>query len=239
MTQTTTKKEKAEQFTLPEGRLINQSLFERDVYKDEKGIEGKPLYKAEVGFTPADVTGEGTIEDKLIAAVEKAFGGEAADDYIAYLEGKPTKLATWSGPFLNGDDLAAARAAKGKEGDAYKGTLVIRTNTAYNKDGAEGPGGIHVYDQDVAPIQMLDKGKVFNGCYGHVCVTIGTSEIQQRTATAGKIRYVKFYLSAFQVTRNEESDRLQAASDKSSAFKPYARPANANTSSTGRRSRAG
>ena len=43
---------KKQRHTLPQGRVINHSLFQRDIYKDERGNEADPTYKIELAFDP-------------------------------------------------------------------------------------------------------------------------------------------------------------------------------------------
>lgn len=203
-----TVKEKAKIYNLPVGRLINQSLFERDAYKrDEASAPGKPMYKVELAFEPKDVTGEGTIEDALADAIAATWGEAAANDWLAGKRGYGT-------PLLEGDVLHAARLAKGKEGDAYKGKIVIRANTSFNKDGVEGPGGIAVYGPDTSPITANNQSEIYQGCFGIAAVTISTYE------AANHDKCVKFYLVAFQKTA--EGTRLATATDRSGLFKPVA-----------------
>jgi len=201
---------------LPEGRGINLSLFVRDVYTDEKGVEGKPMYKAEVAFDPKDVTGEGTIEDVMADIVAAEWGEVAAEKFLSGEDG-------YHSPFLDGNDLAARRAEKGKEGDAYKGKLVLRCNTLYNKDGEADAGGIAVYDADAEAIEPVRQSEVFNGCYGNVAVSFKPTEREVLGAKGKmvKVRGLKAYLQGFQKTRGEESDKLKSAS--ASPFKPVGR----------------
>lgn len=201
-------KEKAKIYNLPVGRLINHSLLERDAYKrDEKSAPGKPMYKLELAFEPADVTGEGTIEDKLADAVAAKWGNPAANDWLDGKRGYGT-------PLLEGDDMHARRVANGKEGDAYKGKIIIRANTSFNKDGVEGPGGIHVYGPDTSPITANNQSEIYQGCFGIAAVTISTYE------SADHDKCVKFYLVAFQKTA--DGTRLVQAQDRSGLFKPVA-----------------
>ena len=130
-------KQEVEIFTLPEGRVINCALFEKDVYVNPKGEAGKPSYKIEIAFDPDDVEGEDTFEDKLIDFAIEKWGDGAEEDF---LDGKIRN------PFLDGDKLAKRREANEKPGDAYKGKLVIRAHTLFNRDGRDGPGGIAVWN---------------------------------------------------------------------------------------------
>ena len=89
---TTPAKKETITILLPEGRLINASLFEKDAYTDPKTQqEGKPGYKIELRFDPAQVTGPGTVEDDLINAACDEWGDEAEkqktdDDFLTALK---------------------------------------------------------------------------------------------------------------------------------------------------------
>lgn len=223
---TTAVKDKAEVILLPEGRLINHSLFERDAYKaNEKSAPGKPMYKVEMAYDPDQVTGEGTIEDRLADAIDAKWGVKAAE---AWLNGERGYISN----LLSGDDLAAKRADKGKEGDAYKGKIVIRANTSFNRDGIEAPGGAKVYAPDTSIIGIVEgnQGEVYNGCYGHVAVTISTYEDSRGD------KGVKCYLTAFQKTK--DGPRLKSEDNTAALFKPVAGTGSADTGGV-RRRRAG
>lgn len=218
-TETTTKKETPVHL-LPPGRLINASLFEKDAYKGDNDKEGTPSYKIELAFEPKDVEGEGTIEDAILDAGIEKWGSSFED---LYLDGKII------GPFISGDKLAERRAEKGKQGDAYKGKVVARGNTIYNKDGADGPGGIQVWDENVKAVTAVNQSAVYNGCYVQAAVTLHCY-LDNRGDKS-----MKFYLSAVQKVRDGE--RLAAAKDTSTLFKPVAKPAGQADASTGRRRR--
>ena len=114
-------------------------------------------------------------------------------------------------PLLVGDDLAAAREAKGKKGDAYKGKIVIRASTIYNKHGEDGPGGVPVFDEDVAEIDFASRDKIYNGVEGEAAITISCYEIRGE-------RGVKLYLSAFR--RTGDGERLVGERDFTKVFQP-------------------
>lgn len=217
-----TKKE-VKRFLLPEARVINHSLFVKDAYKGEQGKPGTPAYRVELAFDPADVTGEGTIEDDLCFAAMDKWGDTVEAEFNS------GKVVT---PLLDGNSLAERRVAKNKPGDAYKGKIVIRASTIYNFNGEDAAGGVQVFGPDVKPISAVDKDGVYQGCYGQALVTIGVY-----TGNRGE-KGVKFYLSAFQKTRDGE--RLVTPQNHSVAFKPVGRPAGAATpAGDGRRSRKG
>lgn len=222
------KKEK-QVFMLPEGRLINHALFERDAYqKDEKGEPGKPMYKIELVFDPKDVQGEGTIEDKLADAFEAEYPGKDTHGETHVNNWLDGKRGYWT-PLLDGNDLAQKRADNGKEGDAYKGKIAIRATTGFNKDGQAGPGGVNVYAPDCSEIGATRQSEVYPGCYGIAAVTIAATDVFGDKG-------VKFYLVAFQKTRDGE--RLAKGADRSSLFKPVGGAGSA-PASEGRRRRAG
>lgn len=207
MSQTLTRKEAAERHVLPQGRVINASLFERDIYTDPKtGAQGKARYQIELAFEPKDLTGEGTIEDKIADCLAEAFGEPTAD---AFLNGGAGVIT----PILDGDKLAADRAGRGKEGDAYKGKLVVRAHNGFNKDGVAGPGGMWVYGPDTKALGATEQGQIYPGCFGCAAVTLKAWE-DSRT----KVKSVTFYLVAFQKTADGE--KLRTGSEPSGLFKP-------------------
>lgn len=200
---------------LPEGRLINHALFERDAYAAEGQTPGKAKYKVEIAFDPAAVTGEGTVEDSLANAIQAKWGKKVADEFLAGGDG-------FVDPRLDGDGLARGREEKGKKGDAYKGRTVLRASTAFNKHGADAAGGAAVFGPDTIEIDATRQHEVYPGCYGIAAVTIGTYE---EDVTVGRGQKKKmyatfFYLSAFQKTRDGE--KLIQAADRSTLFSPVA-----------------
>ena len=206
-------KKQVEVFLTPEGRLINHSLFEKDQYNDQ----AVPQYKVEMVFDPKTVLGqapegsEPTLEDRAIMAAVDKWGDVANDEF---------EKGTLILPFLDGDVLARKREAKEKPGDAYKGLTVIRANTIYNKDGVDGPGGIQVFAPDTSSIGAANRDLIYQGCYGVAALT-AHCYVDERTGNHA----VKFYLSAFQKTR--DGDRLVSARDHSKLFRPIGRQAGA------------
>jgi hypothetical protein len=201
MATATTAKKKAEVVLLDaEGRGINLSLFERDAYQNEDGgAPGKAMYKAEVAYEAADIE---PIEDQMADFVEKELGAKEAQAFIDGKEG-------WLSPFIDGDLLAKEREKKGKSGDAYKGKKILRVKTGFNKDGAEGPGGIRVYAPDLSPIGIMEgnQAEVYNGSYGKLAVTMKVYENYPQRGNKG----ITCYLNAYQKTRDGEPLRSAAA----------------------------
>jgi hypothetical protein len=200
---------KNDTFTLPEGRVINHSLFVKDQYNDKS----TPAYKVEIAID-ADSDAYYELEDRLLAFADDKWGKGAGDDPDLIL------------PFIDGDRLANKREKKGKDGSAYAGKIVIRANTIYNKDGQDGPGGVQVYDQDVEEVSPARSSEVYRGCYGEAAVNIGTYEDDDGNNA------IKFYLAAFQKTK--EGERLTSSADKSGLFKARGR---SEGGSAGRRQR--
>lgn len=186
-------------FVLPEGRLINESLFEKDQFNEEATAS----YKIEIAIeNNADFE---AVEEQLYQAAVAEWGEEVVDkewDDDAILL-----------PFKDGDKMARNREEKGKPGDAYKGMTVVRAHTIYNKDGSNASGGIQVYDTDLSEIVGATRGTIYPGCYGIAGVTVGCY-----TDSRSGDHALMFYLSAFQKTKGGE--RLVTASDHSKLFKP-------------------
>ena len=204
-----------EAFSLPVGRVINASLFEKDTFTDTQGNPGTPSYKIELVFNPEDLLGEGTedvptVEDMLYNAAEEKWGKGAGDDC---LEGRMRS------PLLDGNKLAARREKKGKPGEAYEGKLVIRAHTLFNKDGDNATGGIQVWDENVKAIDPVKKAAIYPGCFGVAAVTIGTYTTKDNEGD--EVNAMMFYLSAFQKT--EEADRLSTPKDTSTLFRKVGR----------------
>ncbi len=193
------KKEKVRVMTAV-GRLINNSLFEKDVFKDAKGREGTPRNKIEMAFNEGDIA---ELEEAVVKAEVNEWGPQAEKEYDA------GEIET---PILIGDELAKRREAKGKNGDAYKGKLVIRASTAFNKYGEDAPGGVYVCGPDAKEIDFAERGAIYNGCYGIAVVEPSPYLIDGEKG-------VTLYLHGFQKVKDGERLRGQGVS---SLFKPMA-----------------
>ena len=218
-------KEPKPRFTLPEGRVINAHLFELDEFK------GQRAYRLEMAWpkdTPG-LLGSDSFEDDLYDAAKAEWGEEVANDMFDNHFGLIV-------PFKDGDEMAEEREAAGKPGDAYKGMWVLRTKTIFNKDGQEyGPGGIQVWDEDVNPVQPVDRGKIYNGCMGCIAVSINPWHDDDAKQYDMPGERLSTYLVAFQKTGDGE--RLASAEDTSKMFKPVGRKAKSDGG--GRRGRKG
>lgn len=191
--------EKSKSMALPEGRVINCHLFERDAYKGEEGSKpGEPMYKIELAFDPSQLV---EAEDALVATCVAKWGAGAEEDYDA------GRIAS---PLLDGNVLKASKEERKKNGDAYADKLVLRANTQFNKNGDAAPGGIYVCGPDAVEITAAQSGEIYAGMYGIAIVT------PKAYIAQGK-KGVKFYLVAFQKTRDGE--KLFSA-DHSKLFEP-------------------
>lgn len=198
-------KNAAEIVMLPEGRLINHSLFTRDIYTNPQGQQGAALYKAEIAWPKGTLD---LISNKMLDFANAKWGAGAEDDVIL--------------PIKDGDVMAKARAKDGKDGDAYAGQEVLRMNTKYNKFGDDGPGGISVFGPDgETEIGVVNSSEVYQGCYVIAGVTFSGYQVEDaRTKT--KLNAITLYLVAVQKTNDGE--RLVAQIDRSKLFKPVGRP---------------
>ncbi len=198
-------------FGTPEGRLINGALYERDIYTDAKGNEGAPKYNVEMAFQAEEVTGEGdgteagkTLEDRLYEYADEKWGEGSGEKMLA---------GDIRSPLLDGDKLAAKREKRGKTGDAYKGKIVVRAHTLYNKHGDQAPGGIKVWNPDMTEeVDLADRENVYNGSMGAMRLSIGDYENSEGDPC------LMFYLSAYQY--RGAGERLMSVADTASAFKP-------------------
>mgnify|MGYP001554677703 FL=1 len=126
---------------------------------------------------------------------------------------------------LAGEFLARKREEKGPPGDAYKGQWVIRANTTFNKYGDDAPGGIAVFDEDVKPVEALNRDVIYRGCYVSAKVSLANYE-DDKTGAHG----IKCYLVAVQ--KIGDGEPLSSPADHSSAFKPVGRAAAAAAGAT-------
>ncbi len=202
------KKEESISILLPEGRVINESFLEKDVFTDEKGREATPSYKGEFAI-PDD-----ELDDVYTAVMDAAFekwGSKAIEEDD---DGDDVLAAHIVNPIHDGDKLAAARDEKGKDGSAYAGLSVIRAATIFNAGGVDAPGGIQVWDEEVKAIGPANRQQLYRGCYGVAAVTLGCY-------TIGKQDGVNFYLDGFQKTK--DGDPLSTGKDTSKLFKAVGR----------------
>lgn len=221
-------KPKTIELELPRMRLINNALWVKDAYVDEKGNEGTPRYRIEAAAAENDPE-----FGKIIDTVADYCIEEYGENIYLFDVDDPVKGAeAVISPFHIGDKLARDREARGKVGDAYKGMFVIRADTAYNWQGQDAPGGVGVYDDgstgEVKRISPMQQDQVYNGCYIIPIVTLSFYKTNRGEPAC------KFYLKAVQ--KVDDGEPLTAAPDYSKTFKPVGRAAAAEG---GRRSRRG
>lgn len=199
----------------PVGRLINQSFFEKDVYVDEKGREADPSYKFELVVDEDEALV--AFENEIVRAAVEEWGEGAEQEYE---EGKIKS------PISSGDTKADEREKKGKSGDAYRGKLVIRGHTLFNKHGENAAGGVYVCDEKAEEVDFANRKIVYRGCHGKANVTISTYNIDGRGVT--------LYLNGFQVIESLEGEHLQGT-DPASLFSPMMGEGSENKGRTRRR----
>lgn len=198
-------KPKAPEVKLPQGRLMNNSLF----VKDQFDPKATPSYKVEVAFDKNDEEFSKIIEALL-----------ATNGPLDQLNVSAGDLDIDGGVIISGikdgDVLARKREKNGKPGDGYKGKWVIRATTTFNKDGVDGPGGVTVFDEAVEPITAVNQTAIYNGCYVEVLCTLS-----KYTDDASGEDAIKWYLGAVQ--KVADGERFASAKDYSTAFKPAGR----------------
>ena len=185
----------------PVGRVINHSLWAKDTFVDARGHEAVPSYKVELAFEPEELN---DFEDAIVAAAVAEWGEGAEVDYDS------GKIRS---PIVEGDALADDRESRGKTGDAYRGKLVMRAKTIFNRDGEDGPGGVYVCGPDEKELDFSEHRSVYNGCYGRASVTLNA-----HPGIAGGQDGVSLYLGGFQLS-GKEGERLRT-NDPSSLFSP-------------------
>ncbi len=198
------------EFLLPRGRLINHSLFEKDAF-DEKST---PSYKIEVAIDPNE-PGLSEVVDTLYNSACDFFNLPEKPEPFLDIDNRDSNKSIIT-PFLDGDALAAKRAEKGKQGDAYKGKYVVRSNTIFNRHGQDAPGGATVFDEDVNEVTIANADVIYPGCFVQVAVALGFY-VNDKTGQKG----TKFYLKAVQ--KVGDGERLVQAKDYRSVFKPVGR----------------
>jgi len=189
------KSKPARQILLPEGRLINHSLFRKERFNEK----ATPSYKIELAFNKGELD---NFYNQCLDYANEIWGSGAEEDVII--------------PIKDGDEMAAKRKKDGKSGDAYEGKDVVRANTIYNVRGDDDAGGIQVLNVDVSPIGPANASEIYQGCIGIAAVTFGNYQDQATGHNA-----ITLYLAAFQKTADGE--RLVTAKDYSGLFKPVGR----------------
>jgi hypothetical protein len=202
-------KKVAQTIMLPEGRMINHSLFVKEAF-DERST---PSYKIEVAF-PRGVLDD--IHNKMLDFAIEKWGADAEDNVIL--------------PIKDGDLMAAKREKAGKPGDAYADMDVLRATTQFNRHGDNDAGGVSVYGEDgEMEIGIANQSEIYRGCMVIVAVTFW-GYIDSKTDSPA----ITLYLKAVQ--KSGDGERLAAQVDNSKLFKPVGRkPAADNGAARSRR----
>ena len=196
--------------TMIEGaRLINNAFWKRDKYDDAAA----PMYRFEVAFKKGDKAFDDFL-NKVADYADEAHGPfKGADDLYGVFDIDGGYLASG---VKDGDKMAAKREREGKPGDAYKGHWVLRASTQYNAQGQDAEGGAYVVDEDGNLVTPMQAGKIYNGCFGRVVVTLGGYK-EAKTGYPG----IKVYMNGFQKTGDGE--KLVSVSAAQGLFKPVGR----------------
>ena len=195
-----TDKKQAVTISTPVGRLVFHSLWEKDVFTDERGREAEPSYKATLAFDWDDLK---EFEDEVVKVAIDFFGEEAADDY---------DNGEIHSPIRDGDEMAEDRRKREKNGDAFEGLAVVGMKTIYNRNGEDAPGGIYVCGADAKELDFAARDVIYAGCYGVASVTLNPYQ-----GIGGGKPGVSLYLNGFQFVK--EGDRLRGQ-DPSALFSP-------------------
>lgn len=200
--------------SLPEGRVINESMFVKDTFVDERGREATPSYKLEQTFDDADLD---DVYNLIMDCAEEKWGASAIEKDDG---GNDVLAGHIRSPLRDGDEMAAARERKGKDGGAYAGKTVIRMDTIFNAEGNNAEGGIQVWDENVKRVTGANRQVIYRGVYGYAAVVASAYP-----GVGGGNDGVKFYLNGFQKTRDQGKDDvpLASGSDTSKLFKPVGR----------------
>ena len=189
----------------PKGRLVNNALWVKESYTDERGVEGKPRYKIEMAFDWDDVSE--IIEHEYDLAED--MWGDDFDDIEEAFKKKQIKSC-----FRDGDEIAKDRQKKGKPFDAYEGKAILRASTDFNWEGDNGPGGIYVADEYGERIDFTNHSKVYNGSYGYALIKLTPYKVVDN-------RYIAAYVNGYQFA--EDGDRFSQPA-AASAFGALSKP---------------
>lgn len=182
----------------PVGRLVNHAFNDKDTYVDPRGHEGTPSYKCEMVFDYDDDFKD--FEAELVKLAVAEWGAEAEQqlyDGVIHC-------------IIDGDKYADEREQRGKKGDVYRGMMILRASTIFNRNGENADGGIYLCDADAKELDFAERSKrVYRGCYGMASVTVEPYEIKGD-------RGLKLYLNGFQFVKDGE----RLGGDPSSLFSP-------------------
>lgn len=206
--------EKALVIIFPVGRMTNNSLLVRDAFKSNpQAAPGKPAYRIEVAYDPASLA---EVMDKTFEWAQNTFGDNIYFDCDADTltpEDKKGKLMVVT-PFKDGAQMKLEREARGKEGGAYDGKIVIRSKTYFNREGQDGEGGCDVVNEAVEPITAVNRSELYNGM--NVTVAVTPEEYKPNQGGVG----ITFYLKAVQKHSDGEPLVSKGGGSSSALFSP-------------------
>jgi len=171
-------------------------------YTDEHGKKGEPRYTMDMIFDAADIAkfraedGSGNLVevgvDRLAVQLAKERWPELSDP--AVLKAELTK--GW--PLKKGDVMAAKKEAKNKDGEPFKGKIVITAKSYenvkpilsyYDKTANNGKGGFRVLnrgsDVDMAKASDLFQGGNYFG-----------AELTMKATEVSGTKFITFYINA-------------------------------------------
>lgn len=167
----------------PEFRMVFPNLFEPKAIKINGKPTGEPRYDLTMLFEP------GPDFDTLKTA---AVG-------VAKAKWPNRDLKELRFPFKGGDTMAAKSASRGKDGDFYKGKIVLSASSKFK------PGVVDANKQDI-----LDTSKVYSGCWGYAELNFVAYD-----GVSGGQDGVKAYVNF--VMKSRDDDRI-AGRDAKSVF---------------------
>ena len=167
----------------PEFRMVFPNLFVPRAFKRNGKEAGEVKYGLTMLFDP-----------KTIEPLKSAVKHVIAEKWPGR-DPKTLKL-----PFTGGDAQAAKSAANKKDGDFFKGTVVVKASSKFK------PG---VVDAQSEPI--LDPGRIYSGCYGHAELNFVAYDAVGAGGQDGVTAYVNFVL------KTRDGDRI-AGKDAKTVF---------------------
>lgn len=158
-----------------EGRILFPNLFEPKRVKKAGREVGEPNYSVLFLMEP-DAEHMTTLKGVVRQVIEAQWPGRDA---------KELKL-----PFQRGEKLAEDAAAKGQDGDFYRGKVAIRARSKYAPE---------VVGRNYAPV--TNASDVYSGCYGWLEVNVVAYD-----GVSGGQDGVKCYLN--KVLKTRDGDRI-------------------------------
>lgn len=205
----------------PIGRVINHSVFEMDKFNDKANAS----YKIELAFDDNEELDDLYKEMYDFAVATWGAGADAEDAPLVI-------------PLKDGNKMADKREKDGKNGDAYKGKIVLRANTIYNQHGENAPGGLKIVNENSdGYLEFSEHDKFYRGCEARIALTLKAYMHKYKVRDGEEIEEpaITCYISAVQYCGPGE--RLAGERDDTKLFAPVGRDQEGG--SGGRKRRAG